>query len=204
MKKLSLVMAAAMCVTVGGVYASWSYAEEATVNYNQKGASVSLDVTEPTYAGADLAVTMTTNNIGLTIDGTEKDVEGVMTKNVAMLITSGYIDVVFTPADTSDMTSVQLTVSVVVNTHAVYDNAHVFKFADTAVSSFTETIDVEAGVASQPQTYTVEYIFQQVGFGLNGDIVVPTPDAHTAFSSAVSAAAITIMIEAVPVYPAGN
>ena len=201
MKKLSLVMAAAMCVTVGGVYASWSYAEEQTVNYNQKSASVSLDVTEPTYSGADLAVTLTTDNVGLTIDGTEKEVEGVMTKNVAMLITSGYIDVVFTPADTSDMTSVQLTVSVVVNTHAVYDGEHVFKFADTGVSSFTETIDVEAGVATQPKTYTVEYIFQQVGFGLNGDIVVPTPDAHTVFSSAVSAAAITIMIEAVPVYP---
>ena len=202
MKKLSLVMAAAMCATVGGVYASWNYADEALINYNSTYENISVNITNPTYNGAVLAVNVVRNGLGLVIDGTEKEIDGTMTANVANLIANGSLNFDFTPAATSDIDKVQLTLTVTHKGHGEYDGRSIF-VPDAQVSLFQKIIDVTPGETSAVQTYTLAEIFEETGFGLNGDFVVPTPNAYDNFKAQVAEITeVVISIEVTPVYAA--
>ena len=202
MKKLSLVMAAAMCATVGGVYASWNYADEALINYNSTYENISVNITNPTYNGAVLSVNTVRDGLGLVIDGTEKEIGGTMTANVANLIASGSLKFDFTPAATSDIEQVKLTLTVTHKGHGEYDGRTLFT-PDTQVSPFEVIIDVTPGETSNVESYTLAEIFEETGFGLNGDFVVPTPNAYDNFKAQVSQITeVVISIEVTPVYAA--
>lgn len=214
MKKLSLVMAAAMCATVGGVYASWNYADEALINYNSTYENISVNITNPTYNGAVLSVNTVRDGLGLVIDGAEIDItpdDGIneTTANVAKLLASGSLKFDFTPAATSDIEQVQLTLKVThkVNVaneseHPQYDGRTIL-VPDAQVSPFQKVIDVTPGETSAVQTYTLAEIFEETGFGLNGYFVVPTPNAYDNFKAQVSKITeVVISIEVTPIYAA--
>ena len=199
MKKLSLVMAAAMCATVGGVYASWNYADEALINYNSTFENISVNITNPTYNGAVLSVNVVRNGLGFVIDGTEKEVSGVMTENVATIVASGSLNFDFTPAETSDITAVKLVLTVTHVGHGTYDGRSILTPAED-VDTFEKIVAVTPGQTSAVQTYTLADIFAETGFGLNGEFVVPTPNAYDKFKEEVSKITeIKIAIEVEPV-----
>lgn len=95
MKKLSALIALFLCVTIGGVYATWTYA--GTTDITDGFAEAKVTITDAVSSGANGTYTVT-SNLALSIDDKEGD-------HKAKLVFSGndgqdpFIKVVFTPAD---------------------------------------------------------------------------------------------------------
>ena len=94
MKKLSLLVALMLAITIGGVYATWNYA----------GGSLSgtaenhfLDrvtmITDPNTEISKGALTVDVSNLKITIDDPDTDENA----NTAVLSITGYIEIVFKP-----------------------------------------------------------------------------------------------------------
>lgn len=66
MKKLSTLIALILCITIGGVYASWSYATSNVINSQET--NFSNVVTEAYNKGAPLQIKLTNNALTLTIE----------------------------------------------------------------------------------------------------------------------------------------
>ncbi|MBR1983634.1 MAG: hypothetical protein IKA12_02990 [Clostridia bacterium] len=66
MKKLSTLIALILCITIGGVYASWSYATSNIINSQET--NFSNVVTEAYNKGAPLQIKLTNNALTLTIE----------------------------------------------------------------------------------------------------------------------------------------
>ena len=69
MKKLTAVMAAAMALTIGGVYATWNYSESGKVAYENSTKQLSVNVTDPVISGAEATVSISNYSTQLKIDG---------------------------------------------------------------------------------------------------------------------------------------
>lgn len=103
MKKLSMLIAMILCVTIGGVYASWTYAD---ANTEIKGSgSVGLSLSAATQAGAAGSFALTENITSLEISETSTD-----NKTAKMVATyenganQVKIALTFTPAATANDT----------------------------------------------------------------------------------------------------
>ena len=92
MKKLSLLLAAALCVTIGGVYATWNYAQKTATSVESK-LSAQLELTADAEKGS---IAVDANNLTLVID----DIGAA--DYVAELVFSASLSVSFTPAVGAD------------------------------------------------------------------------------------------------------
>lgn len=92
-KKLGIIAALAMCVTVGGVYAQWSYSEGIASGMNGSKTVELAGVSTNTKKGV---ITVDTNGFSIEIDDTNNDKYGE-------LVLTGNITVTFSPnSDASD------------------------------------------------------------------------------------------------------
>lgn len=89
MKKFGLLVALALIVTVGGVYATWTYASNDKVTAAET--ELSLSLASYTLVGGGLDVVDGTG-VSLVIDDTDNN-------HVAQLLTSGTMIVLFDPAE---------------------------------------------------------------------------------------------------------
>ena len=91
MKKLSLLIALILCVTIGGVYATWTYTE--TTNVADDTVNMSLNLTKATTDGSYGTYEITTSSdFAMVIDPKEG------TEHVTALYITGDITITFTPA----------------------------------------------------------------------------------------------------------
>ncbi|MBR2022920.1 MAG: hypothetical protein IJ996_00190 [Clostridia bacterium] len=90
MKKLSGIIAAAVCVTIGGVYATWTFADNNDIARVQTGLTVGLTEiqTSGTAAGT---YTFKDNTLSIVVDQTDTG------NHTAKLIIDGSVTIVFTP-----------------------------------------------------------------------------------------------------------
>ena len=95
MKKLSALIALFLCVTIGGVYATWTYA--GTTDITDGFAEAKVTITDAVSSGANGTYTVTSNLV-LSIDDANGDhkAELVFGSNDGQ---NPFIKVVFTPAD---------------------------------------------------------------------------------------------------------
>ena len=94
MKKLSLVVALMLAITIGGVYATWNYAGGGLSGTAE---NHFLDrvtmITDPNTEISKGALTVDVSNLKITIDDPDTDENA----NTAVLSITGYIEIVFKP-----------------------------------------------------------------------------------------------------------
>lgn len=91
MKKLSVLIALMLCVTIGGVYATWTYTQTTDVADESVGAAMNL--TGVAYAGSYGTYEIDKSTLALTIDPKSG------TTHTTSLQVAGEIVVTFTPAN---------------------------------------------------------------------------------------------------------
>ncbi|MBQ7324039.1 MAG: hypothetical protein IJW96_05700, partial [Clostridia bacterium] len=93
-KRLSVLASLALCVTVGGVYATWIYAtQEVPTAY----ATMGVTLTGTSQGGQAGTLTIAGTNVDLTIDDVATDTE--LHKATLVYDTTGYFTITFTPND---------------------------------------------------------------------------------------------------------
>jgi len=120
MKKISLLIALALCITIGGVYAAWSYSSTSNiVDVNQTKA---LQMTGAVDGGAAGAFNVDTSGLSLVIDDANGD-------HRPELVATGSVVVTFTPgafanADIKNNGVTAYTQLVLTNNSWTYDDGH--------------------------------------------------------------------------------
>lgn len=96
MKKLSVLIALILCVTIGGVYATWNYAQ-GNVTSQTKFFDNGTTITNKVISTAKGTISIDTSNLKITIHDNDNDLKGQMTME-------GSITVSFTPNQGADAT----------------------------------------------------------------------------------------------------
>ena len=89
MRKLSLLIALCTLLTVGGVYATWTYTKE--IDVADEAVNMSLNLTDVAYSGSYGTYKVDTSSLKLTID------PKAGTTHVTSLVATGEIVITFTP-----------------------------------------------------------------------------------------------------------
>ena len=217
-------MAAAMCLTVGGVYATWNYAESNNID-NPQAFVLSVGVTHANQAGAMISVS-TNSNLKVWIDGKTASVGGEEVNNVAYIDTdhedlsrnetSGALTVkIDTHASNEIARKLNVNLKVEVTQHVIFDSGngeeHVFAFTNTGSNNYTPgdafatydyQLDIPAGESSFVQTFTCQQLIELIGLGLNGDIVLETYSEYSAFvEKIISTAKLNVKVTVTDITP---
>ena len=175
MKKLTLLIALALCITVGGVYAAWSYAESTAVASSTIAPQVKLTATNNTTKGT------------ITFEGTPTVAidQADDNHNAKLDWSNPVVTVKFTPAAGTTATKINVDITVVLPTNTFTTSAGdylVFKHADGDAQTFTVRVnDVDAN----GQTFDLsEHITTQLR--------LPTLADYNAFQLAMSGYPISI------------
>lgn len=179
MKKLGIIVALALIVTVGGVYATWNY----TVA-NNKVDAVDTKATITLTAKTEIQLesgTITVNPSGLSVEVDDKG------DHTAVLKITGNIVVSFTGKDDdNNARGIALKCSAS-DDCGEYNGSAVFKYTD--LTSGFEVTDTN--------TWTISADDLSDLIQLNGTISAPTSDDYDALSTAISGKTITLTFDAV-------
>ncbi len=175
MKKLTILIALALIVTIGGVYATWNYANGTAT----KGEAYLDEVTKITEKVEGLAkgkITVDSNTLAITIDDADNN-------HVAELIITGEITFKYTPAADVAQIPMQYTLSLTDNWN--YNSKPIF-----VIDTTTQVLN--SGTATNTVTITGAELANLIS--LNGTITLSTPDEYTAFKSSLHSGSIAIVV----------
>ena len=111
MKKLATLMTAAMVMTVGGVYATWSYANGASVDPTSVGVNVGIEGVETLVKKG--AINIADNSFSLSLDQSTVGYQAVWLASGSKTISFSF--------SANDITSIVLGYTVEINTELKYD-----------------------------------------------------------------------------------
>lgn len=192
MKKISIILVLALLLTIGGVYASWGYAQGAIGN-----AIDSMDVGE----GKNIFITeaINTNSAGtISIDATATQIkiDDPDNDHIAELEYTGDIVITFTPSSGADAdivaNGIVLKVTVAcTTTEWVYGGNQIFAVAP----SFDLTLE-DAEMVGGTQTYTITPDVWQQWIVFNGgeDLHLVTMQEYSKFHDALHKGMISITV----------
>lgn len=175
MKKLTLLIALALCITVGGVYAAWSYAESTAVASSTIAPQVKLTATNNTTKGTIVFEGTPT----VAIDQADDD------HNAMLDWTNPVVTVKFNPAQGTTTTKIDVDITVVLptQTFSTSDGDYlVFKHADGNAQTFTIRVN-DVDVNGKPFDLS-EHI--------TTELKLPTLADYNAFQAAMSGYPISI------------
>lgn len=89
MKKLSLLVAMILCITIGGVYATWTYTQNTDVA--DEAININMNLTDVVYSGSYGTYKVDTTGLNLAIDPKAE------TTHITALYATGNIVITFTP-----------------------------------------------------------------------------------------------------------
>lgn len=190
MKRLSAIIALALVITVGGVFAAWHY-NRGEVSLEITRTAVMASVQSDTAKGSIVVDHTANNNQGNTIKFLVDDVDTIDWK--AALVPSGSVYVKFTPAANADSNvqtnGIKMKATVTVTgTQAEYEG---IKILTAAVSnSFT----VSNTATKDAVEITAEQIANCLVFNENQEVVLNTYDKNVAFENAMNTYTIVITI----------
>ena len=193
MKKLSLLIALCMLLTVGGVYATWTYTQNTDVA--DEAVNMSLNLTDVAYSGSYGAYRIDKSTLSMTIDP-----KAGSTHTTSLVIT-GEIKIYFTPAtyapaDVKDNGVASTVTLALTNQNWTYNdgtgaknivtlsgNSHAITWVDQGDGTFVYTIDA-AELASHIELTEFEldtkakYDSFNTALG-NGQITISVSDGQT-------------------------
>ena len=185
MKKLSLLIALALIVTIGGVYAAWNYGQ---------GPTASLEITRE----INMAQVNTSSNKG-TISADPTNVSFLVDDKggfVAELNGTGFFAITFTAADGADQTvkdngiKMQATVTLKSENNLKYNGT----VTPITVNASSNVIDITNGVAAKTATLNVSDIVNAL---VLADVTLTTKAENDAFHTALKDYTIVITISEV-------
>lgn len=190
-KKLGIVAALAMIVTVGGVYAQWSYPQVPAEGMGDTKAIELTGVSTTTKTGV---INVNTDHFTIEIDDADKDYYGE-------LVLSGYVTVTFTPNPGVDeiVANQGIPMQMVLSSTSVADLT--YDFGSGAVKVFTLDSTPIYSAGARTMTWTIEAAEIANYFKLNGKdgekdscIYLPTHKAYDDFKTALSGLKLTITV----------
>ena len=196
MKKLSLLIVLAMIVTVGGVYATWNYAETAMQDVTHEFKNLGItDVDTKTVSGS-IAVTDTLilkiDDEGNFTPGWDSDVNSSNAGNLQM---------VFTPNPGANDTTFTYTVTIKNNTYTPDGGQAVGIFeVNGDASAETDEVTILTGTFNytngQSELCKAVITFDDIKTKLvpNDDITLPTINDYTNYSAALANVELIVTI----------
>ncbi len=183
MKKLSLLIALALIVTIGGVYAAWNYAQ---------GSTASVEITRE----INMAQVNTDSNKG-SISATPTDVAFLVDDGGSyhtVLLGTGSFAIAFTAAPGAD--EVTTANGIKMQATITVKSANNLKYNELVpiVAKSDNVIDLTGGVAAKVATLTVESILDCLELC---DVVLATKAENDAFHNVLNDYTIVITISEV-------
>lgn len=170
MRKLGLLAALALCVTVGGVYATWNYADT-TANLSVDQQAVAGLTGMGTTAGEALKIKDGSNSLAFKIDDEDGD-------HVAdTIISSGSITLVYDVAPTNNETA-----TLYCNVMVTSTDGKEYLVSTIAKNSLMNTVTC----AGEDIEWTVNAGDLGIDFGADGHFSLPTKADYTAFAASFS------------------
>ena len=191
MKKVSLLIALALIITVGGVYAAWHYNRgEVSLEISRSAtmASIQSDTSKGTISIDQTANSGNGNTLKFLVD----DIEA--TDWVAALVPSGSVWVKFTPAANADSTvqtnGIKMKATVTVSgTQTEYEGKKIFTAKD-GNNSFT----INDTPTKDSVEITAEDIAACLNFNEGATVTLDTYDKNFAYETAMKTYIIVITI----------
>lgn len=190
MKKLGIIVALALIVTVGGVYATWNYTSAATGTVDPVTGGASIALTDKVINNLSSGtITTSDNTLSIQLDDTNND-------HIAELVFGGSITVSFSGTDAEGTsTTIQLKCTASCDAIAYGDKTDIFTYG-TIVS------DKEIGTGDNAWVITETELKQIIK--LNGDISAPTSDDYDKLAAAIKDKTITLTFEVVGASSSGS
>ena len=212
-KKLSMLAAMALCVTVGGVYATWIYATDAVPTAY---ATMGVTMTGTSTGGQAGTLTIAGTNVDLTIDDDATD--AYVHKATLVSNPNGYFTITFTPnsnaeSDIQDGVDLQWSVGIynVDTAQAVTPVENkatwAYTYSSTTTNIFTvdttptvidETAMTGYGTPGGPFTYELEIEDVLGKITLNNALYLTTIEQYNAASAAVAKMLFHVHVEVAP------
>ena len=191
MKKLSLLIALMLCITIGGVYATWTYTQTTDVADESVGAAMNL--TGVAYAGSYGTYEINRSTLALTIDP-----KAGTTHNTALQV-AGEIVVTFTPSNVAPVeikeggvpTDFSFTLS---NDNWTFDDGHGAGAKEVISLNHVGSHEV-AWVPAADGTFTFTLSAAQIAEHLNlTEFVLDTKTLYDAYTVALRAGQIVFSV----------
>ncbi len=177
MKKLSVLVALILCVTVGSVYATWNYAQggaEKVVKYFDDSTVITTSVTDTAKGVIDVD----TSALNITIDDGNNDFYGELS-------ITGKISITFTPNDGADETvaseGIALQYSLGTTTDYKYEGNAIFD-VDNTVQNLDKSLTFEIDAADLDALIDLNTLY------------LPTAEDYDAFKEALHRGGISITV----------
>lgn len=185
MKKLSLLIALLVCVTISGVYAAWSYA--GTDDIADKYAEAKITIADVELTGANGVYTIESNLV-LVVDQANEDHEAklVFNSNNSEAI---YLKVTFKPAANASpaikQNAVDSEIYFTTTTTMQYDGRDILKFTNPGDGELNNLITWNPETDGT-FTYTMDQAALEAAIQLNGTFVLGTKAEHENFRTALA------------------
>ncbi|MBR2339168.1 MAG: hypothetical protein IKA63_06845 [Clostridia bacterium] len=185
MKKLSLLVALVLLVTVGGVYATWNYAQG---NVQQSQEFILPQMATEVLSGSKGTISVDVSNITMTVD----DLEDGTAHNAKLVFNDGgTVAITFNPSVGADedviANGIKMRATVTVTDNWQYDSKNIFT-VDTSKNVFATT-----GAATS-LTITAQQLADAVKLN---DFTLDTYNDFLSFEAALNRGNIKITVEEV-------
>ncbi|MBQ7337054.1 MAG: hypothetical protein IJW40_01235 [Clostridia bacterium] len=189
MKKLSILVALILCVTIGGVYATWIYIGG---DLDPAKSQMSVDLASATNDTASGTLSIESNTIRIMIDQKDQDPEGGYDYTAVTEVT-GEVVIRFTPhlaaSETVQNNGVDSVVYIDAINSGTYGGKEIF-------STSSVPLDIEWGTATNGY-FEVTLTAEQVKGLLNfGSFELDTHNKYTDFQTALSQVNLEIVLAA--------
>lgn len=182
MKRLSLLIALMLAVTIGGVYATWNYAQ-GTVAYREK--FLTAHLTDKVVDTAKGVIDVNIDGLTITIDDADNNHHGELTFG-------GSITVTFTPNEGADenvdLYGIPLQFQLATTDGYNYDGDPIF-------TVITEVQALNNGEATKSVTITGDELATLIRLN---DFELPTVEDYSNFKTALHSGSIKITVSEAP------
>lgn len=181
MKKISVLIIMALIVTIGGVYATWNYAQSAA----------SADPVQSVVTLTDKVVDTPKGTIEVDASGLIFEIDDTNGDYVAELVVDGEIEITFTPADGADENVAQHGIAL----QYVLSVTENWKYEGTQIFTVdTNPVVLNNGNATLTATIDADEIASMITLG---NISLPTADDYDAFEEILKNGGISITVSEV-------
>ncbi|MBQ7322126.1 MAG: hypothetical protein IJW99_08520 [Clostridia bacterium] len=183
-KQFSLIIALAMLVTVGGVYAQWSYTTASAVNDSSEKLSVAMQDYLSSDESAEGTITVLHNSIRIAVEDS-KDANGAVVgdngrnaagDNKAELAVSGQIIYKFTPYNNTTLDQIKalpgdlnFSLAITNGTYPANNGSNIFRSTATSGNLSAITGSYDDGGADTEWYYLDETTNSSIGDGYTAD-----------------------------------
>ena len=178
MKKISVLIVLAMIVTIGGVYATWNYAQDGVAG---------VDVV-PTIALTEKIVSTSQGTIEVDMSSLEISIDDANNDYNAELVIDGQIDIEFTADPYADAdikaNGLPMQYELTVTTPWEYEGTQIFTVE-------ADPIQLNGGNGTFSATITAADLMNAITLG---DISLPTVNDYDAFALVLDEGEITITV----------